>query len=240
MNIQEFSDLMIEYGKEIHIVFTEEQLQKFYQYMNLLIEWNRKINLTTIIEPEEIILKHFVDSIIISKYIENDLKVIDVGTGAGFPGIPLKIIRGDLDIVLLDSLNKRINFLNEVIKVLQLKNVYSIHARVEEFAKNKKYRESFDIVTSRAVANMSTLSEYMLPLSKVGGRMIAMKGPDFKDEITNSKKALNILGGEIEKIDEYQLPKTDIRRSVILIRKIKSTPQKFPRKPGTPAKEPLI
>ena len=240
MEFDEFVKKINDYLVEIQIELTDKQLTQFYNYMNLLIEWNRKINLTTIIEPEEIILKHFVDSIIISKYIENDLKVIDVGTGAGFPGIPLKIIRGDLDIVLLDSLNKRINFLNEVIKVLQLKNVYSIHARVEEFAKNKKYRESFDIVTSRAVANMSTLSEYMLPLSKVGGRMIAMKGPDFKDEITNSKKALNILGGEIEKIDEYQLPKTDIRRSVILIRKIKSTPQKFPRKPGTPAKEPLI
>ena len=240
MEFKDFVKKINDYLVEIQIELTDKQLTQFYNYMNLLIEWNRKINLTTIIEPEEIILKHFVDSIIISKYIENDLKVIDVGTGAGFPGIPLKIIRGDLDIVLLDSLNKRINFLNEVIKVLQLKNVYSIHARVEEFAKNKKYRESFDIVTSRAVANMSTLSEYMLPLSKVGGKMLAMKGPDFKDEITNSKKALNILGGEIEKIDEYLLPKTDIRRSVILIRKIKSTPQKFPRKPGTPAKEPLI
>ena len=240
MEFKDFVKKINDYLVEIQIELTDKQLTQFYNYMNLLIEWNRKINLTTIIEPEEIILKHFVDSIIISKYIEIDLKVIDVGTGAGFPGIPLKIIRGDLDIVLLDSLNKRINFLNEVIKVLQLKNVYSIHARVEEFAKNKKYRESFDIVTSRAVANMSTLSEYMLPLTKVGGKMLAMKGPDFKDEITNSKKALNILGGEIEKIDEYLLPKTDIRRSVILIRKIKSTPQKFPRKPGTPAKEPLI
>ena len=240
MEFDEFVKKINDYLVEIQIELTDKQLTQFYNYMNLLIEWNRKINLTTIIEPEEIILKHFVDSIIISKYIENDLKVIDVGTGAGFPGIPLKIIRGDLDIVLLDSLNKRINFLNEVIKVLQLKNVYSIHARVEEFAKNKKYRESFDIVTSRAVANMSTLSEYMLPLTKVGGKMLAMKGPDFKDEITKSKKALDILGGEIEKIDEYQLPKTDIRRSVIVIRKIKSTPQKFPRKPGTPAKEPLI
>ena len=240
MEFKDFVKKINDYLVEIQIELTDKQLTQFYNYMNLLIEWNRKINLTTIIEPEEIILKHFVDSIIISKYIEIDLKVIDVGTGAGFPGIPLKIIRGDLDITLLDSLNKRINFLNEVIKVLQLKNVYSIHARVEEFAKNKKYRESFDIVTSRAVANMSTLSEYMLPLTKVGGKMLAMKGPDFKDEITNSKKALNILGGEIEKIDEYLLPKTDIRRSVILIRKIKSTPQKFPRKPGTPAKEPLI
>lgn len=240
MEFDEFVKKINDYLVEIQIELTDKQLMQFYNYMNLLIEWNRKINLTTIIEPEEIILKHFVDSIIISKYIENDLKVIDVGTGAGFPGIPLKIIRGDLDIVLLDSLNKRINFLNEVIKELQLKNVYSIHARVEEFAKNKKYRESFDIVTSRAVANMSTLSEYMLPLTKVGGKMLAMKGPDFKDEITKSKKALDILGGEIEKIDEYQLPKTDIRRSVIVIRKIKSTPQKFPRKPGTPAKEPLI
>ena len=240
MGFEEFGEILEKKAKKIGIVLNVKQIKNFFDYYLLLIEWNEKMNLTAITEVNDVILKHFIDSLTICKYIPQNAKIIDVGTGAGFPGIPLKIIRDDLNVVLLDSLNKRINFLNEVIKELQLKNVYSIHARVEEFAKNKKYRESFDIVTSRAVANMSTLSEYMLPLSKVGGKMLAMKGPDFKDEITNSKKALDILGGEIEKIDEYQLPKTDIRRSVIVIRKIKSTPQKFPRKPGTPAKEPLI
>ena len=149
MDIKEFSNLMIEHGKEINIVFTEEQLQKFYQYMNLLIEWNEKINLTAIVEPKEIILKHFIDSLTIVKYLEQNKTVIDIGTGAGFPGIPIKIIREDLKITLLDSLNKRINFLNEVIKELGLKNITAVHARIEEYAKNKQYRETFDVATSR-------------------------------------------------------------------------------------------
>lgn len=239
MEFDEFVKKISDYLDEIQIKLNDKQLMQFYKYMNLLIEWNKKINLTSIIEPEEIIIKHFVDSVIISKYIEKGLKVIDVGTGAGFPGIPLKIVRDDIEIVLLDSLNKRVNFLNEVIKDIKLEKIQTIHARVEEFAKNKKYRENFDAVISRAVANMSTLSEYMLPLTKVGGKMLSMKGPDFEKEIENSKKAISILGGEIEKIDEYQLPKTEMKRSIIIVGKVKNTPQKYPRKPGTPAKEPI-
>lgn len=239
MKFDEFVKKISNYLDEIQIKLNDKQLMQFYKYMNLLIEWNKKINLTSIIEPEEIIIKHFVDSVIISKYIEKGLKVIDVGTGAGFPGIPLKIVRDDIEIVLLDSLNKRVNFLNEVIKDIKLEKIQTIHARVEEFAKNKKYRENFDAVISRAVANMSTLSEYMLPLTKVGGKMLSMKGPDFEKEIENSKKAISILGGEIEKIDEYQLPKTEMKRSIIIVEKVKNTPQKYPRKPGTPAKEPI-
>ena len=239
MEFDEFVKKISNYLDEIQIKLNDKQLMQFYKYMNLLIEWNKKINLTSIIEPEEIIIKHFVDSVIISKYIEKGLKVIDVGTGAGFPGIPLKIVRDDIEIVLLDSLNKRVNFLNEVIKDIKLEKIQTIHARVEEFAKNKKYRENFDAVISRAVANMSTLSEYMLPLTKVGGKMLSMKGPDFEKEIENSKKAISILGGEIEKIDEYQLPKTEMKRSIIIVEKVKNTPQKYPRKPGTPAKEPI-
>ena len=239
MEFDEFVKKISNYLDEIQIKLNDKQLMQFYKYMNLLIEWNKKINLTSIIEPEEIIIKHFVDSVIISKYIEKGLKVIDVGTGAGFPGIPLKIVRDDIEIVLLDSLNKRFNFLNEVIKDIKLEKIQTIHARVEEFAKNKKYRENFDAVISRAVANMSTLSEYMLPLTKVGGKMLSMKGPDFEKEIENSKKAISILGGEIEKIDEYQLPKTEMKRSIIIVEKVKNTPQKYPRKPGTPAKEPI-
>ena len=239
MDIKEFSDLMIDYGKEINIVFTEEQLQKFYQYMNLLIEWNEKINLTAIVEPKEIILKHFIDSLTIIKYIEPNKSVIDIGTGAGFPGIPVKIMREDLDITLLDSLNKRIHFLNEVIQKLELKNITAIHARIEEFAKNKQYREAFDVATSRAVANLTTLSEYMLPMVELKGMAICMKGSEINEEISKSKNSIKLLGGKIDKIEEFTLPKSDNRRNLILIKKERQTPGKYPRKPGIPSKEPL-
>ena len=239
MDIKEFSDLMIDYGKEINIVFTEEQLQKFYQYMNLLIEWNEKINLTAIVEPKEIILKHFIDSLTIIKYIEPNKSVIDIGTGAGFPGIPVKIMREDLDITLLDSLNKRIHFLNEVIQKLELKNITAIHARIEEFAKNKQYRETFDVATSRAVANLTTLSEYMLPIIDLKGMAICMKGSEISEEISKSKNSIKLLGGKIDKIEEFTLPKSDNRRNLILIKKERQTPGKYPRKPGIPSKEPL-
>lgn len=239
MNIQEFSDLMRDYGKEINIVFTEEQLQKFYQYMNLLIEWNEKINLTAIIEPKEIILKHFIDSLTIMKYIQPNKSVIDIGTGAGFPGIPIKIMREDLNMTLLDSLNKRINFLNEVIKELELENIIAVHARIEEYAKNKQYRETFDVATSRAVANLTTLSEYMLPMVTINGTAICMKGSEVNEEISKSKNSIKLLGGEICKIEEFTLPKSDNQRNLILVKKIKQTPSKYPRKPGIPSKEPL-
>lgn len=239
MDIKEFSDLMIDYGKEINIVFTEEQLQKFYQYMNLLIEWNEKINLTAIVEPKEIILKHFIDSLTIIKYIEPNKSVIDIGTGAGFPGIPVKIMREDLDITLLDSLNKRIHFLNEVIQKLELKNITAIHARIEEFAKNKQYREAFDVATSRAVANLTTLSEYMLPIVDLKGMAICMKGSEINEEVSKSKNSIKLLGGKIDKIEEFTLPKSDNGRNLILIKKERQTPGKYPRKPGIPSKEPL-
>jgi len=220
-------------------VFTEEQLQKFYQYMNLLIEWNEKINLTAIVEPKEIILKHFMDSLTIIKHIEQNKTVIDIGTGAGFPGIPIKIMREDLKITLLDSLNKRINFLDEVIQKLELKNITAVHARIEEYAKNKQYREKYDIVTSRAVANLTTLSEYMLPMVAVKGMAICMKGSEVNEEILKSKNSIKLLGGEISKIEEFTLPKSDHKRNLILVKKIKQTPSKYPRKPGIPSKEPL-
>lgn len=239
MEKEEFKEILTKYAQEISIKLNEEQIDKFYRYMNLLLEWNEKINLTAITDYKEIILKHFIDSITISKYIKDGEKLVDVGTGAGFPGIPLKIIRDDIKITLLDSLNKRINFLNEVVKELNLENIETVHARCEEFGKNKKYRESFDVVTSRAVANLATLSEYMIPLAKKEGICICMKGSDVEDEIQNSKNAIKILGGNIEKIDKFELPGSDIKRSVILIKKVNITPAKFPRKPGTPAKEPI-
>ena len=218
---------------------TEEMQQQLEDYMKLLLEWNEKINLTAITEEDEIILKHFVDSLTISKYIKEGKSIVDVGTGAGFPGIPLKIARKDLKVTLVDSLNKRILFLNEVIEKLGLKEIETLHYRAEEFGQNKKYRESFDIATSRAVANLSTLVEYLLPLVKVGGICICMKGSEIKEELENSKKAIQILGGEIQEIEEFYLPETDIKRTIVIVKKISSTPKKYPRKPGTPVKEPI-
>lgn len=239
MEFNEFKEKMIINVDKLGITLSEIQLKQFYNYMNLLIEWNKKINLTAITEPNEIILKHFVDSLTISKYISDGTRVVDVGTGAGFPGIPLKIYRQDIEITLLDSLQKRINFLDEVIKELNLEKIEIIHSRVEDFGKDKRYREKFDIATSRAVANLATLSEYLLPLVKVGGKVISMKGSLIEEELENSKNAIKILGGKIEKVDEFNLPNSDISRNIVLINKIKETPNKYPRKAGEPSKKPL-
>ncbi len=239
MKIERFEEILNKYLKEINIELKKEQTEKFYKYMNLLLEWNEKINLTAITEPEEVILKHFVDSLTISKYIEKGSKLLDMGTGAGFPGIPLKILREDIEITLADSLNKRINFLNEVIKELKLEKIETVHARAEEFGKNKKYREKFDIATSRAVANLSTLSEYLIPLVRVNGKVICMKGSDVKEEVEMAKKAIEILGGKIEQEESFNLPNSDMKRNLVIIKKIKNTPTKYPRKPGMPAKDPI-
>lgn len=238
MEFEIFSEELEIKAKQIEIELTKEQIEKYYNYMNLLLEWNEKINLTAIIEPREIILKHFVDSLTIAKYIKDDEKLIDVGTGAGFPGIPVSIVKENTDIVLLDSLNKRINFLEEVKENLKLENITTIHGRAEEFGKNKNEREKYDIATSRAVAPLNILLEYLLPLVKVGGKAICMKGSNI-EEIENAKNALEILGGKIEKTEEITLPNSDIKRNIIIVKKVKNTPSKYPRKAGTPSKEPI-
>ena len=171
---------------------------------------------------------------------KNNATLADVGTGAGFPGIPLKIYRPDIKITLVDSLNKRINFLNEVINNLELKNIVTIHSRVEDFGKNKNYREKYDYVTARAVANLNTLSEYLVPIVKVNGKAICMKGNDVQDEVDNAKHAIKILGGTVEKVDYFKLPNSDISRNIIVVKKVNNTPARFPRKAGMPSKEPLV
>lgn len=239
MRKEEFINKMKENEKYFDFHFSVEQLEQFFAYMNLLIEWNEKMNLTAIVEPNEIILKHFIDSITILKEIDNNSKIIDVGTGAGFPGVPLSIMNPTLKITLADSLNKRLIFLQEVVNQLGLKNIEIIHARAEELGKNKKYRENFDVATSRAVANLSTLSEYLIPLVKVGGKIISMKAGGAQEEIEAAKKAIKILGGKIEGIEEFKLPQTEIERTIILIKKEEHTPNKYPRKAGVPSKEPI-
>ena len=234
-----FNEELLEKASILSVRFSVEQMEQFYKYMNLLIEWNEKMNLTAIIEPSEIILKHFIDSITILKDIKDDSTVVDVGTGAGFPGIPLSIMNPTLKITLVDSLNKRLIFLQEVINELDLKNVELVHARAEEFGRNKKYREKFDVATSRAVANLATLSEYLLPLVKINGKAISMKAGNASQEIEDAKKAIKTLGGNINNIEEFNLPQSDIGRTIIIIDKISGTPGKYPRKPGTPAKEPI-
>lgn len=225
--------------KEFNIKINDEQIKKFMNYMNLLLEWNEKINLTAITQPEEVKLKHFVDSLTVLKYINDDDKVIDIGTGAGFPGIPLKIMKENTKITLLDSLNKRINFLNIVIETLNLRNIQAIHGRAEEIARNKLYREKYDVAVSRAVANLSTLTEYMLPFVKVGEKCICMKGANVNEEIEKAKNAIKELGGEIERVDNFYLSDNDNERNIIIIRKVKETSSKYPRKAGMPSKEPL-
>ncbi len=239
MKFEEFKREFEKYLAKMNISLLKEQYGQFYAYMELLIEWNEKMNLTAITDPKEIILKHFVDSLTIAKYVKEDKSIIDMGTGAGFPGIPIKIYRKDVKVVLADSLNKRIKFLDEVIDKLKLENVETIHCRAEELGKNKQYREKFDYATSRAVANLSTLSEYLMPFVKLNGKCIFMKTIEVEEELEKAKKAIKTLGGKIEKVDKFEIPESDLGRSIIIVKKEKITPSKFPRKPGTPAKEPL-
>lgn len=239
MEFEEFKREFEKYLAKMNISLLKEQYEQFYAYMELLIEWNEKMNLTAITDPKEIILKHFVDSLTIAKYVEEGKSIIDMGTGAGFPGIPIKIYRKDVKVVLADSLNKRIKFLDEVIDKLKLENVETIHCRAEELGKNKQYREKFDYATSRAVANLSTLSEYLMPFVKLNGKCIFMKTIEVEEELEKAKKAIKTLGGKIEKVDKFEIPESDLGRSIIIVKKEKITPSKFSRKPGTPAKEPL-
>ena len=221
---------------ENKIEISDKSMNNFVIYMDNLIEWNKKINLTAIKKEEDIIVKHFVDSIFILKYI-NGNKIIDIGSGAGFPGIPLKIAKNNLDITLLDSVNKKVLFMQDSIEKMGLKNIVAIHGRAEDYAHNIKYREQYDVATSRAVANMSTLVEYMLPFVKIGGVCICMKGPNSNEEIINSKKAIFELGGEIREVKKYSIEGND--RCLVIIKKIKKTEQTYPRNQGKPLKSPL-
>ena len=225
----------------LDISLSEEQLQQFLTYYEMLVEKNKVMNLTAITEKEEVIDKHFIDSISSNKAMDvtKSLKILDLGTGAGFPGIPLKIAYPNLELTLLDSLNKRIKFLDEVIEALSLEGIVTIHGRAEDYAKQASYREQFDICVSRAVANLATLSEYCLPYVKEGGCFISYKSGSVEEELEQSKKAIFELGGKVKEVIAFTLPETDIERTFVVIEKVRKTPKKYPRKAGLPSKEPI-
>ncbi len=227
--------------KELGVSLTDKQIEQFLIYYELLTEWNSFMNLTAITEYEDVLKKHFVDSVSLIQAVDvrKELTLIDVGTGAGFPGLALKIAYPELKVTLLDSLQKRIQFLDAVIEKLGLEGIETIHGRAEDFAKPQKLRESFDLCVSRAVANLSTLSEYCLPFVKVGGYFIPYKSEKIAQEKEEAEKALELLGGKFERQVEFMLPSSDIYRNLFVIKKVKETPKKFPRKAGLPAKEPI-
>lgn len=231
--------------EQLSITLSGEQKQQFLTYYEYLVEKNKVMNLTAITEYEEVITKHFLDSLAVVKtscFKPEKLagkRLIDIGTGAGFPGIPLKIAFPELEILLLDSLNKRINFLNEVTEMLGLTKINTVHGRAEDYAKQKGYRESFDFCVSRAVANLSTLSEYCIPFVKQDGCFISYKSGSVDQELIQAEKAVKILGGQREEVVRFSLADTDMDRSFVVIRKAKPTPKKYPRKAGLPSKEPL-
>ncbi|PFO03079.1 16S rRNA (guanine(527)-N(7))-methyltransferase RsmG [Bacillus sp. AFS076308] len=237
MNIEQFTANLQEKG----ISLSEKQLDQFEAYFTTLVEWNEKMNLTAITEKSDVYLKHFYDSITASFYFDfsRPFHLCDVGAGAGFPSIPLKIVYPHIEVTIVDSLNKRISFLNHLADVLNLENIHFVHDRAETFGVNPAYRETFDVVTARAVARMSVLSEFCLPLAKVGGHFLAMKALHAKDELDFAQKAISTLGGKVEKVHTFTLPMEDSERTILIIKKEKQTPKKYPRKPGTPGKSPI-
>ncbi|MBE5968287.1 MAG: 16S rRNA (guanine(527)-N(7))-methyltransferase RsmG [Lachnospiraceae bacterium] len=226
--------------KSLDIELSEHQKQQFIHYYEILVEWNKVMNLTAITDFAEVLQKHFIDSLTIVKAINpKNTTIIDVGTGAGFPGIPIKIVFPETKIVLLDSLNKRIKFLNEVIEKLGLKEISTIHGRAEDYGKNPEYREKFDLCVSRAVANLSSLSEYCIPFVKKGGCFVSYKSEKASDEMKSAQNAIKLLGAKIENVTEFNLPDSTMDRTLISIKKMAATPKKYPRTAGKPSKEPL-
>lgn len=239
MDEKDFKEKLKKNADIIGVSLDKKMLEQFYNYKKLVVEWNENINLTAITDDYEFIVKHFVDSITINKYIEPNKTIIDIGTGAGFPGIPLKILNNTNKIVLFDSLKKRLKVLEDIINKLDLKNINTFHGRAEETFKSKEHREKYDIAASRAVATLNVLAELMLPAVKLGGICICMKGNNADIEIEEAKRAINELGGEIINVEKIVLPGLNLERNIIIIKKVKQTPNKYPRKPGTPQKEPI-
>ncbi len=237
MNVELFQSSLKEKGIDL----SDKQLSQFEMYYKLLVEWNEKMNLTAITEKEEVYLKHFYDSVTAGFYYDFNQKitVCDVGAGAGFPAIPLKIVYPEIQLTVVDSLNKRIGFLQHVADELDLENVSLHHDRAETFAQRPEFRQNFNLVMARAVARLSVLSELCLPLVKIGGHFLGMKGANLPEEVKDGEKAVKLLGGKIKDVHSFVLPIEESERNIILIEKVKETPKKFPRKPGTPNKTPI-
>ncbi len=221
-----------------NIELNDTQVKQFKKYYELLIEWNNKFNLTSITEEDEVIEKHFVDSVLPYEILPENAKIIDIGAGAGFPSIPLKIVRPDINFLLIDSVNKKITFINEVINQLEFSGILAIHTRIEELANNPAYRETFDICISRAVARLNTLCEYSLPFVKIGGKMIAYKSRQISDEIFEARKVIKLLGGEVKEVSINNLENGE--RNVLIVEKVDTTPDKFPRDKNLPRTKPII
>lgn len=238
MEFVKFKKIFLEELEENNLKLDENKIKTFYDYMLGILDWNEKINVTAIKDEREFIRKHFIDSLTICNDIKDGENVIDIGTGAGFPGIPIKIAKENSKVTLIDSVNKKLNVIRNVSNNIKLQNLEIIHTRAEDLANKEEYREKFDVVTTRAVSNFSTIAEYMLPFIKVGGKAICMKGPNFKEELEASKKAIDVLGGEISSI-RTEIISEDFERNIIIINKVKNTPKKFPRGQGKPLKEPI-
>lgn len=239
----DLEELLISSADKFNIEIDENMLSQFMLYKDLILEWNKNINLTAIVDEREIILKHFIDSLSIIDSFEKDkenLSIIDIGTGAGFPGIPIKIVKPSYEIILLDSLNKRVKFLNIVIEELKLDKIKAMHGRAEDFGRDIDLREKFDIATSRAVANLSVLCEYALPFVNVGGEFIAFKGPEVEEEIESASKAIATLGGALKDIKYINIPETDIKHSLVIVSKISQIPAKYPRNSNKIKTSPII
>lgn len=237
----EYYDILNSACNDVGIEFNKNKYDIFMKYKSMIQEWNKKVNLTAITEDENIIKKHFIDCIKIYKFdkFKELNKIIDIGTGAGFPGIPIKIVQEEKEVVLLDSLNKRIKFLDEVSKELKLENIKSLHGRAEDYAQKEEFREKFDGAVSRAVANISVLSEFCLPYIKVGGYFIAMKGPNVSEEIEEGRRAIELLGGKLQEVIQVEVEESDLKHNLVVIKKIKRTNNKYPRKAGMVTKKPL-
>lgn len=239
MNPEIFAEELANYGFKL----SSKQKEQFATYYNKLIEFNKKVNLTRITDKNEVYLKHFFDSITplleFSDLFKGEKSLCDVGAGAGFPSLPIKILCPDLSITIVDSLGKRLKFLDELVSDLSLDKVTLVHSRAEDAGQNKNLREKFDLVTGRAVARMSVLSEYCLPLAKVDGYLVTLKGPKAQDELADAKNAIEVLGGSVKEVKELMLPDTDDERTLIVVKKVKATPKKYPRQAGTPSRKPL-
>lgn len=239
MDLIEFKNLFLEECKKNNIIVDENQIELFYIYMKEILKWNEKINLTAIKDEKEFIVKHFIDSLTVSKYLEGKKSVIDIGTGAGFPGMPLKISNSSINITLIDSINKKLNVIRAINEKLKLDKLEVIHTRAEDLANKEEYREKYDVATTRAVSNLTTILEYMLPFVKVGGIAVCMKGPGYIEELEQAKKAIEVLGGKVKKIENLMVS-GELERNLVIIEKVKNTPKKYPRGQGKPLKEPII